>query len=84
LGIQTALGVIGNVVLLVPPVAALLSDPDSLPAWLPLLAAPEALRLVRQLGGEPVGPWLNTTLAHTARMQAQFGLLLISGLLLAP
>jgi len=40
LGIQTALGVIGNAVLLVPPVAALLADPDSLPAWLPLLAAP--------------------------------------------
>lgn len=50
-------------------------------ALLALLALPAALRLVRALGAQPPGPWLNTQLAATARACSLLGLLLALGLL---
>lgn len=51
-------------------------------AWLGLLAAPVSLRLVRSLGAQAPGAWLNRHLASTAKACSLLGLLLALGLLL--
>jgi 1,4-dihydroxy-2-naphthoate octaprenyltransferase len=51
-------------------------------AWLALLALPLALRLVRSLGAQPPGAWLNTHLAATAKACSLLGLLLAVGVML--
>lgn len=50
--------------------------------WLPWLALPMALILIRQLWTMPIGPELNRLLARTARYQVLFGVLLALALLL--
>jgi 1,4-dihydroxy-2-naphthoate octaprenyltransferase len=51
-------------------------------AGLGLLATPVAYRLVRSLGAQPPGAWLNLQLARTAKACSLLGLLLSIGLLL--
>ena len=50
--------------------------------WLPLLAAPWALLLVRQFCREAPGPGYNRLLARTAQLQLLFAVLLSVGLML--
>lgn len=55
-------------------------------AWagaLPLALLPWGIALVRRLGAEPPGPWLNRQLARTAQLQAAFGLLVSVAALVA-
>lgn len=55
-------------------------------AWagaLPLALLPWGIALVRRLGGQLPGPWLNQQLARTAQLQAAFGLLLSVSALVA-
>lgn len=63
------------------PVAALVARgrPGAL---LALLALPLLIRLTRQLGRQPPGPWLNGQLAATAKTSAMLGMLLAAGVLL--
>jgi 1,4-dihydroxy-2-naphthoate octaprenyltransferase len=59
---------------------------DASRAWagaLPLLLLPWGIALVRRLGAEPPGPWLNQQLARTAQLQAAFALLVGAAALLA-
>lgn len=51
-------------------------------AALALLALPLAFKLVRALGAQPPGPWLNAHLAATAKACSLLGLLLAVGVLL--
>ena len=51
-------------------------------AALALLALPLALKLVRALGAQAPGPWLNGHLAATAKACSLLGLLLAIGLLI--
>ncbi len=51
-------------------------------AWLALLALPLVLKLLRGLGAQPPGAWLNVQLASTAKACSLLGLLLAVGLLL--
>ncbi|MBI5720306.1 MAG: 1,4-dihydroxy-2-naphthoate polyprenyltransferase [Burkholderiales bacterium] len=50
-------------------------------ALLALLVLPFAIRLVRRLGRQPPGPWLNAQLAATAKASALLGLLLAAGVM---
>ncbi len=52
------------------------------PVWLPLLAVPWALLLVRRFCREAPGPGHNRLLAQTAQLQLLFSILLSAGLIL--
>ncbi|MBL3598852.1 MAG: 1,4-dihydroxy-2-naphthoate polyprenyltransferase [gamma proteobacterium endosymbiont of Lamellibrachia anaximandri] len=50
--------------------------------WLPLIVLPWAVILLRRFVSTPIGPAFNQLLAHTAKLQLMFGLLLSLGLLI--
>jgi len=52
-------------------------------SWIVLLALPWALRLLKRLRAEPIGPGLNPILADTAKLQLAYSLLLSVALGLA-
>lgn len=56
--------------------AVFLGAPRAWAGALPLALLPWGVALVRSLGAEPPGPWLNRQLARTAQLQAAFGLML--------
>lgn len=68
--------------LMMPLALALLLVPDPGLRWLPWLALPMALLLIRRLWTLSIGPGLNRLLAMTAQFQLLFGLLLSIALLL--
>jgi 1,4-dihydroxy-2-naphthoate octaprenyltransferase len=74
------------VLVLAPPLLAPLLFADAPRAWagtLSLALLPWGMALVRRLGAEPPGPWLNRVLAQTAQLQAAFGLLLAAAAFVA-
>ena len=69
------------VMLLSPLALALALIPNPVLRWLPWLALPPALWLMRRLWTIPVGPGLNALLAYTAQYGLLFGILCALGLL---
>ena len=51
-------------------------------AWLAWLALPLTIRLIRSLGAQPPGAWMNQQLAQTAQSGTLLGVLLAAGVML--
>ncbi len=68
--------------LLTPFLLPLIMNKETPSIWLPLVVLPWAVMLLQRFISTPAGPEFNQLLAHTAKLQLMFGMLLSLGLLI--